>query len=146
MLPFKDALASFKDAFASFKDKVPWRKSAGLADAMYVDKLGGRIERSFCVQMSEQWLLEQDKLMREIARHQAADRSYLEEGARLIEIGQGARRFSLSQRPYEQRRLSNFVLSNSTRKDGELTPTFRQPFDLIAEATAVAMREAAAEL
>jgi hypothetical protein len=31
--------------------------------AMYVDKLDGRIDRSFYVQMSEQWQLERDKLM-----------------------------------------------------------------------------------
>ena len=30
------------------------------------------------------------------------------------------------------------VLSNSTWKDGALTPTFRQPFDIIAEAAAAA--------
>jgi site-specific DNA recombinase len=35
------------------------------------------------------------------------------------------------------RRLLNFV-SNSTWKDGELIPVFRQPFDLIAEVTAAA--------
>ena len=49
--------------------------------AMYVDKLDGRIDGSFDTQMSEQWRTEQDKIAREIARHQAADRSYLEEGA-----------------------------------------------------------------
>jgi site-specific DNA recombinase len=104
--------------------------------AMYVDKLDGRVDQSFYSQMSEQWQLEQDKLMREITRHQAADRSYLNEGARLLEIAQSARRLFFKQQPSEQRRLLNFVLSNSTWKDGKLTPTFRQPFDLIAEATA----------
>jgi hypothetical protein len=37
--------------------------------------------------MSEQWRTE-----REIARHQAADRSYLEEGAQLIELAHGVQR------------------------------------------------------
>jgi site-specific DNA recombinase len=48
--------------------------------AMYVDKLDGRIDNSFYVQMSEQWQLEQDKLTVEIARHQTADRTCLNEG------------------------------------------------------------------
>lgn len=56
---------------------------------MYVDKLDGRVDRSFYAQMSEQWQLEQDKLMQEIIRHQAADRSYINEGVRLIEVAHG---------------------------------------------------------
>jgi site-specific DNA recombinase len=35
------------------------------------------------------------------------------------------------QGPPEKRRLLNFVLSNSTWKDGELTPEFRQPFNML---------------
>jgi hypothetical protein len=105
---------------------------------MYVDKLDGRIDASLYDQMSEQWRAEQDKITRKIARHQAADRSYREEGVRLIELGQGARRLFAKQEAREQRRLLNIVLSNSTWKDGELTATFRQPFDLIAKATAAA--------
>jgi site-specific DNA recombinase len=135
------AAPSFKNAAASFKDKVPWRKSARLVHAMYVGKPDGRIGHSFHVQMSEQWQVEQDKLVREITRHQAADRSYLEEGARLIEIAHGARRLFVSQQAQERRTLLNLAFSNSTWRDGRLTPTFRQPFDLIAEATAVAMTE-----
>jgi site-specific DNA recombinase len=42
--------------------------------ATYVDKLDGRVDKSFYAQMSEQWQLEQDKLMQEIIRHQAAER------------------------------------------------------------------------
>ncbi len=36
----------------------------------------------------------------------------------------------------EKRRLLNFLLSNSTWKDGQLTPTYRKPFNFIAEANA----------
>lgn len=106
--------------------------------AMYVDKLDGRIDGAFYAQMSETWQQEQDKLMREITRHQAADRSYLEEGARLIDLAHGSQRVFAKQEPHQQRRLLNFVLSNSTWKNGELAVTYRQPFELIAEATAVA--------
>jgi site-specific DNA recombinase len=75
--------------------------------AMYVDKLDGRIDRSFYAQMSEQWQLEQDKLKQEIIRHQAADRSYLNEGVRLIELAHGAQHLFVKQEPREQRRLLN---------------------------------------
>jgi hypothetical protein len=82
-----------------------------------------------------------DKIAQEIARHQAADRSYLEEGAKLIELAHGAQRLFAKQEAQEQRRLLNFVLSNSIWKEGELTATFRQPFNLIEEATAAASGE-----
>jgi len=41
--------------------------------------------------------------------------------------------------------LLNFVLSNCTWEDGEVVATFRQPFDLLAETTAIAMQSAAAD-
>ena len=103
--------------------------------AMYIDKLDGRIDRSFYVQMSEQWRVEQEKLMHEITLHQAADQCYLDEGVRLLELAQNAQRLFAKQEPHEQRRMLNFVLSNSSWKDGELSVTFRQPFDLIAQTT-----------
>jgi site-specific DNA recombinase len=103
---------------------------------MYVDKLDGRIDHSFYTQMSEQWRLEQDNLMIELVRHREADRSYIDEGVRLIELAKNVSRLFGKQQPYEQRRLLNFVLSNSTWQNGELHPTFRRPFDLIAQATA----------
>jgi site-specific DNA recombinase len=79
--------------------------------AMYVDKLDGRIDGSFYTQISEQWRTEQDKIAREI------DRSYLEEGAQLIELAHGAQRLFAKQEAQEQQRLLNFVLSNSIWKE-----------------------------
>jgi hypothetical protein len=43
----------------------------------------------------------------------------------------------------EKRRLLNFVLSNCSWEDGEVVATFRQPFDLLAETTAIAARSSA---
>jgi len=102
---------------------------------MYIDKLDGRVDRSFYVQMSEQRRVEQEKLMQEITLHQAADQCYLDEGVRLLSLAQSAQRLFAKQEPNEQRRLLNFVLSNSTWKHGELSVAFRQPFDLIAQTT-----------
>ena len=108
---------------------------------MHIDKLDGRIDHSFYVQISEPWRLEEDKLQREIAQHQAADRSDLDEGVQLIELAHGAPRQFRRQEPREQRRLLNFVLSNSVWPNGELTAKLRQPFDLIAEVAATAEAE-----
>lgn len=86
--------------------------------AMYIDKLDGRVDRSFYAQMSEQWRVEQDKLMQEIALHEAADQCYLDEGMHLLELAQSAQQLFVKQEPSEQRRMLNFVLSNSTWKEG----------------------------
>ena len=40
----------------------------------------------------------------------------------------------------EKRRLLNFVLSNCSWENGEVVATFRQPFDLLAETTAIVAR------
>ena len=80
-------------------------------------------------------------------RHQSADQSYLEDGVRLFELAQNAQRLFAKQDAREKRRLLNFLVSNCSWRDGELTATLRQPFDLIAETTAIdAKRKAAGEV
>jgi len=107
-------------------------------DAMYVDKLDGRVDAAFFDKMSAEWRAEQDHCQREIDRHQEADKSYMEEGVRILELARTAQRLFERQEPRQKRRLLNFVLSNCTWDDGEVIATFRQPFDLLAEITALA--------
>ncbi len=108
--------------------------------AMYVDKLDGRVDAAFFERMSAEWRTEQERCQREIDRHQSAEQSYMNEGVQLLELARNAQRLFASQEPREKRRLLNFVLSNCTWEDGEVVATFRQPFDLLAETTAIAMR------
>ena len=110
--------------------------------AMYVDKLDGKVDGAFFERMSAEWRAEQDRCLREIERHQTADQSYLEEGVRILELARNAQRLFEKQEPREKRRLLNFVVSNCTWKGGELTPVLRQPFDLLAETTAIAAQAA----
>src|SRR5712672_1345382 len=55
-------------------------------DAMYVDKLDGRVDAAFFDKMSAEWRAEQDHCQREIDRHQEADKSYMDEGAQILEL------------------------------------------------------------
>ncbi len=105
---------------------------------MYVDKLDGRIDTAFFDRMSAEWRAEQDRCLQLIEQHQSADQSYLEEGVRILELARNSRRLFEKQEPREKRRFLNFFVSNCTWKGGELTPVFRQPFDLFAETTAIA--------
>ena len=108
--------------------------------AMYVDKLDGLIDTAFFDKMSNQWREEQNRCLREIERHQSADKFYLDEGVELLELARNAQRLFAKREPREKRRLLNFVLSNCTWDDGKVIATFRQPFDLLSETAAIAVR------
>jgi site-specific DNA recombinase len=95
--------------------------------------------------MSNQWREEQNRCQREIDRHQSAEQSYMDEGVQILELARNSQRLFERQEPRQKRRLLNFVLSNCTWEDGEVVATFRQPFDLLAETTAIAMQSAAAD-
>ena len=62
----------------------------------------------------------------------------------ILELAGNAHRLLESQEPRQKRRLLNLLLSNCSWEDGEVVATFRQPFDLLAETTAVAARPARA--
>ncbi len=107
-------------------------------NAMYLDKLDGRVDAAFFDKMSADWRAEQNRCLREIERHEAAEQSYMDEGVQILELARNAQRLFERQEPREKRRLLNFVLSNCTWKDGEVVATFRQPFNLLAKTTAIA--------
>ena len=122
------------------RHEAEYKRLDGRIHTMYVDKLDGLVDVAFFEQMSNRWRDEQNRCLREIERLQAADQSYMDEGVHLLELAQNAQRLFAKQEPREKRRLLNFLLSNCTWEDGKVVPNFRQPFDLLAETTAVAAR------
>ena len=111
-------------------------------DAMYVDKLDGRIHASTYDRLAGEWRADQNRILRAIEEHQNANESYFEEGAQLLELASRCQELFARQAPSEKRKLLDFVLSNCSWRDGALTPTFRQPFDLIWETNLAAHRQA----
>jgi len=111
-------------------------------NAMYLDKLDGRVDDTFFDKTSAQWREEQNRCLREIERHQSAEQSYMDEGIQILELARNAQKLFERQQPREKRRLLNFILSNCSWVDGEVVATFRQPFDLLAQTTAIATRAA----
>jgi len=111
-------------------------------NAMYLDKLDGRVDDAFFDKTSAQWREEQNRCLREIERHQSAEQSYMDEGIQILELARNAQKLFERQQPREKRRLLNFILSNCSWVDGEVVATFRQPFDLLAQTTAIATRAA----
>ncbi|ESZ05711.1 resolvase [Mesorhizobium sp. L2C089B000] len=107
-------------------------------NAMYLDKLDGRIDNAFYDRMSAQWRVEQTRLMREIERHGEAQESYMDDGIQLLELARNASQMFTHQAPNEKKRLLNLVLSNCEWNRGEVRAMFRQPFDLLAQTAASA--------
>jgi site-specific DNA recombinase len=127
----EEAIKRFQSEHKRLQDRI---------NAMYVDKLDGLVDVAFFEKMSNQWRDEQNRCLREIERHQEADKSYMDEGVQLLELARKAQTLFDRQEPHEKRRLLDFLLSNCTWEDGEVVATFRQPFDLLAE-TVVAERQ-----
>jgi len=130
----EEAIRRLQDEHRRLRDRI---------NAMYVDKLDGRVDGAFFDKMSAEWREEQNRCLREIERHEAAEQSYMDEGVQILELARNAQRLFERQEPRQKRRLLNFVLSNCTWEDGEVVATFRQPFDLLAETTAIAARHGA---
>ncbi len=119
----REALASLQEQYDKLQKQL---------DAIYLDKLDGEITREFYEKKSSHWRREQEDILQKIGSHQDANRSYLDEGVRLLELAQHAAILYEKQSMAEKRRLLNFVCSNSIWKDGKLIPNYRKPFDLLA--------------
>lgn len=55
--------------------------------------------------------------MRDVDSHQKANRSYIEEGIKMLELAQRARLLFENQPPSEKRKLLDFVVSNCRWKN-----------------------------
>jgi site-specific DNA recombinase len=126
--------------------QAEYTKLQNRIDAMYVDKLDGRIDVASFDRMAAAWRGEQAALLDRIREHQAANQTYLEDGVQLLELARRTHELFTRQEPSEKRRLLNFVLSNCTWKDKTLTADYRQPFDLIAVTNKVDAKTRAAEV
>jgi site-specific DNA recombinase len=115
------------------RHQTEYKRLQDRINAMYVDKLDGLVDTAFYEKMSNQWREGQNRCQREIDGHQAADKSYKDEGVALLDLARNAQRLFAVQEPREKRRLLNFLLSNCSWEDGEVVATFRQPFDMPAE-------------
>ena len=128
---------------ASKRLRAEYDRLQARIDAMYIDKLDGKIGGDFFDKMAGQWREAQTRCLRDIERHQEAEQSYMDEGVRVLELAQNAQALFERQPAREKRRLLNFVLSNCSWEDGEVVATFRQPFDMISKTSADAAHQEA---
>jgi site-specific DNA recombinase len=124
---FRDeAVAKLKKEYTRLQERL---------EAMYEDRLDGRVDLAFFDRKSRAWRDEQHRILREIEGHQTANESYMEAGIRILELSRNMHRLFAKQPADEKRRLLDFVVSNCSWKGGKLTPKFRQPFDMLAVAS-----------
>ena len=81
----------------------------------------------------EEWKEEQARIKETIERHENADANYLASGIHILELAQKAYSLYLRQKPTEQRKLLNFLLSNCILDGVNLYPTYKKSFDLLAK-------------
>ncbi|MCK4856506.1 MAG: recombinase family protein [candidate division Zixibacteria bacterium] len=105
----------------------------GLIDKAYEDYLSGVTDRAFWQDITAKWRNRQTTLQARMDRLNRANRSYLENASRIIELAQSAGRLYVKQPAAEKRKFLGVLLSNCILDGVMLYPTYRRPFDLIAE-------------
>lgn len=127
-------ITSLRRSYDRLKDRL---------DKMYIDKLDGRVPDEFFEAKKTEWTAEREKILESLKAHERADKSYIEKGVEILELAHKAHPLYLTQTPHEQRRLIDCVLSNCTFSEGQITPTYRKPFDSLAVTNAAYQREKA---
>ena len=120
-----------------------YQKLQDRIDAMYVDTPDGRVSQEFFDRKNSDWRADQAEILHKIEKHQNANRSYLEECVRRLELAQKA--VSLYEKQeMKEKRILDFLFSNCLWKDGDLIPNFRKPFDMLALMNAAYQKKRAA--
>jgi site-specific DNA recombinase len=134
----KKALRSSHDDEAEFHNAALARLQSEYSrlqrrmDVMYDDKLDGRIDQELFDGKATEIRAEQDRILRTIGQHQSANQVYFDEGLALLDADARARQLFERQEPAEQRKLLNYLVSNCSWRDGQLSVEYRQPFNIIA--------------
>src|SRR5215813_11107023 len=103
-----------------------YQKLQDRIDAMYVDTPDGRVSQEFFDRKNSDWRADQAEILHKIEKHQNANRSYLEECVRRLELAQKA--VSLYEKQeMKEKRILDFLFSNCLWKDGDLTLTTENP-------------------
>lgn len=98
----------------------------------YEDKLDGQIDEQMWSDLHVKYKTQQETLERQLSAHLTADRTYLQQGVQILELANRAYNLYLQQPHEERTKLLQFLLLNSTLKDGNLCVTYRKSFDMLA--------------
>ena len=116
------------------KTKANYNAIEKKIDILLNDRLSGKIEESLCYQKINQLRSQQASLREQIELFERKDTGGVPENAiRTIELANKAHDLYLKQDAAKLSTLLKIVQSNSTWDGVSVCPTYRKPFDLIAE-------------
>lgn len=102
-------------------------------DTAYEDRLRDVIDEHMFKRKSGQWRAEMQEIEIELEAMREATESYHEEGVRLLELAQVAHGHYVTANPEKQAKMLRCVGSNFLFDGVSVTPTYRKPFDILAE-------------
>lgn len=102
-------------------------------DKAYSDKLDGVIPEEFWLAKSKEWRDAQEKVRSTIAAHEKSNQSYFEQGLELLRLSCQAYDLYRVRNLPEKRALLNVMVSNFSVVGNNIVPTYKKPFDIIAE-------------
>jgi hypothetical protein len=119
----EDAIARLQHEHQRIQDRI---------EAMYVDKLDGRIDGEFYDRKAAEFRAEQARIMSDIDTHRAAMQGCVDQGALLRELAARTAELFEAQPAAEKRKLLEYVIGGCQWRGGKLDPVFREPFGMMA--------------
>ncbi len=102
-------------------------------DALYDDKLDGKITKEFYERKFKEYTMSQDDVLNATERHKRANIGYFELGLNIFEISQKAKQLYKEKATLEEKRnLLNFVFSNLFLRDKKLNFVYKNAFQIVA--------------
>jgi hypothetical protein len=120
---YQDERKFHEDAIAKLQNKH--RRIQDRIDAMYMDKLDGRIDNDFFDRKAGEFRSAQSRIMRDVEAHRTATTATSKTASSCWSWRTGRTRCSILS--HEKRKLLDFVLSNSRWKDGRRKLTIGNP-------------------
>ncbi len=102
-------------------------------DKAYEDRLDGVIDEAYWRDVSTKWRGEQDSITCQLQKLQSAERGSVDSALKILELAQKAYSLYITRTPHEKRQLLDSVLSNCSLDGLTVSPTYKKPFNYIAE-------------
>ncbi|MES2638112.1 MAG: recombinase family protein [Myxococcota bacterium] len=104
-----------------------------MLDKAYEDKLEGRVDEAFFARKRLEWEDGMQSAHEDIERYARVDHKVMDTALEVLELVSSAYDLYLTKEPSQQRKLLNLLLSNCELRSGTVVPTYRKPFDALAE-------------
>ena len=103
---------------------------------LYTDKLDGIITEEFWQIKNNEWVREHSRIGEDIERHIRANKSYMEEGLKWLELTENLYPLYLRQENTEKAKMLKIVCSNFFLEGENVRYDYKKPFDILAKGLA----------